>query len=57
MDNEGIDYLKLTKEINKDENSLLYTIPSFQNPTNIVMSENRRKELLSFCNKKRKIYI
>lgn len=51
MNNEGIDYLKLTKEINKDENSLLYTIPSFQNPTNIIMSENRRKELLSFCNK------
>lgn len=31
--------------------SLLYTIPTFQNPTGHVMTETRRKEILQFCTK------
>ena len=31
--------------------SLLYTIPTHHNPTGLVMSEERRKALLSFCQK------
>ncbi len=34
-------------------NSLLYTIPTFQNPTGRVMSLERRKELLKSCVKNR----
>lgn len=30
--------------------SLLYTIPTFQNPTGIVMPVTRRKKLLQYCN-------
>jgi GntR family transcriptional regulator of abcA and norABC len=30
--------------------SILYTIPSFHNPTGILMSEKRRQELMEVCN-------
>lgn len=46
MDGEGIKYWHI-KDDCKD--SLLYTIPTFQNPTGTVMSEARRKELLNFA--------
>ncbi|URZ15251.1 PLP-dependent aminotransferase family protein [Clostridium felsineum] len=52
MDQDGI----MVKEIEKNINSktaLLYTIPNFHNPTGIVMSENRRKELLDLCLERR----
>jgi GntR family transcriptional regulator, regulator for abcA and norABC len=32
--------------------SILYTIPSFHNPTGILMSEKRRRELLEVCKKR-----
>lgn len=47
MDNEGI----IPSEINVNNRnmSLLYTIPTFHNPTGTVMTEKRRKEILSKC--------
>ena len=48
MDQQGIKYWSI-KDASID--SLLYTIPTHQNPTGVVMSEERRKELLAFCQK------
>ena len=50
MDEEGIKYWEI-KDASID--SLLYTIPTHHNPTGMVMSEGRRAELLSFCQKHR----
>ncbi|MBC6973371.1 PLP-dependent aminotransferase family protein [Bacillus sp. Xin] len=33
------------------EKTILYSIPSFHNPTGTLMSENRRKELIKICEK------
>ncbi|MDO4486279.1 MAG: PLP-dependent aminotransferase family protein [Bacillota bacterium] len=53
MDEEGIRYEAIAKHIKgfsrKDYDHMLYTIPTFQNPTGILMSEMRREELFSFC--------
>ena len=46
MDNEGIKYWNM-RDASID--SMLYTIPTFHNPTGLVMTEKRRKELLQFC--------
>ena len=50
MDKSGI----VTWKIGKDANgSLLYTIPTYQNPTTVVMTAERRKEVFDFCSKHR----
>jgi len=49
MDKEGIRADLISKDKRKHGLSILYTIPSFQNPTGIVMSENRRKQLIEVC--------
>ncbi|GAU79817.1 aspartate aminotransferase [Fusibacter sp. 3D3] len=49
MDREGIQYWNAVLERRSGEDALLYTIPTFQNPTGVVMSEMRRKELFKFC--------
>lgn len=49
MDKEGIQYWN----IKNDSGSLLYTIPTHHNPTGRIMSQQRRKEILHFCEKKR----
>ena len=54
MDKEGMDFYKISQLKNHSHlSSIIYTIPSFQNPTNRVMSKNRRKELINFCNENR----
>lgn len=35
------------------ENSLLYTIPTYHNPTGTVMSQQRREDLFRFCQNRR----
>lgn len=53
MDAFGIDPNQIKKS-NKNKNStLLYTIPTFQNPTGNVMSEERRETILKICSKER----
>lgn len=49
MDNEGIIPDEISKNNGKKVNTLLYTIPTFHNPTGIVMTENRRMEILNTC--------
>jgi GntR family transcriptional regulator of abcA and norABC len=49
MDREGIQYWKIGREKKDKEDAILYTIPSFHNPTGIVMSAKRRRELFKFC--------
>ncbi|MFZ7807147.1 PLP-dependent aminotransferase family protein [Bacillus thuringiensis] len=52
MDHHGIlpnDLLKRIKYSQK--NNILYSIPCFQNPTGILMTKERRKEILKICEK------
>lgn len=48
MDAEGIKYWLIPEEVGK---SILYTIPTNQNPTGITMSLKRRNDLLQYCAK------
>lgn len=48
LDEEGLQYWNI-KDASND--SLLYTIPTYHNPTGTVMSEERRKEVMGFCQK------
>ncbi|MDF9867849.1 GntR family transcriptional regulator of abcA and norABC [Bacilli bacterium PM5-3] len=50
MDIEGIKYWNIN---DNNEDTLLYTIPDFHNPTGITCSLERRKELLKFASSKR----
>lgn len=49
MDREGINYWEIAAMKQCQESSLLYTIPSFHNPTGSVMSQERRRELYRYC--------
>jgi len=53
MDDEGIEMRALKKQLDIRKTSLLYTIPTYQNPTGKLMSIKRRKELLEFCQSER----
>lgn len=50
LDKEGLQYWNIK---NPSNNSLLYTIPTYHNPTGAVMSEERRREVIGFCQSKR----
>lgn len=53
MNGEGID-IGSVSELKKRQNAaLLYSIPTFHNPTGTLMSEERRKELIRVCEKER----
>ena len=51
MDSEGLIPDQLMKQSPKHRQSILYTVPSFHNPTGTVMSERRRIELIETCSK------
>ncbi len=51
LDNEGIKYESIGRLKRQHHASLLYTIPSFHNPTGNLMSEKRRHQLLEVCKK------
>lgn len=51
LDHEGIQCRPLGRLKRQHHAALLYTIPSFHNPTGTLMSEQRRKELLTICRK------
>ncbi len=61
MDREGILYWTIgshaggkgVQNASNAENALLYTIPTFHNPTGTLMSERRRQELFRFCTNNR----
>ena len=49
MDQDGACPWLIRSHQNAPCHSLLYTIPTFQNPTGLVMPESRRREVLRFC--------
>ncbi len=49
IDREGIQYWQMASEQKSGEEALLYTIPTFHNPTGYVMTARRRQELFKFC--------
>ncbi|UFJ40179.1 PLP-dependent aminotransferase family protein [Brevibacillus humidisoli] len=53
LDSQGIAVDRLAADIKKQNASLLYTIPSFHNPTGLVMSEERRSDVLQICEAER----
>lgn len=50
MDEDGLLPWMSRETQNNPDHALLYTIPTFQNPTGIVMPRPRRKKLLQYCN-------
>ncbi|WP_338754376.1 PLP-dependent aminotransferase family protein [Bacillus sp. FJAT-52991] len=48
MDDQGMNAAAIKKHY-ENEQSILYTIPCFHNPTGILMTEERRRELLNVC--------
>ena len=53
MDDEGIEIKDLLERHKRRKGEMLFTIPTFQNPTGSVMSLERRKILIDACNKER----
>lgn len=53
MDAEGVQAKEIIKRSRMTNATLLYTIPSFHNPTGICMSARRKQELISICEKER----
>lgn len=49
VSDEGISLSSLYFQQKKFPHALLYTIPSFQNPTGALLSSDKRKQLLNFC--------
>lgn len=53
MDKEGLAYWHMKDVTKHEENALVYTIPTFHNPTGVVMSKERRSEFYRFCSNNR----
>jgi GntR family transcriptional regulator, regulator for abcA and norABC len=53
LDTNGVQTKAITEHKQRQNAALLYTIPSFHNPTGILMSEERRRELLKVCEQER----
>lgn len=53
INNGGLSYPAISRAKRQYSTSLLYTIPTFHNPTGSVLSEAKRKELLEACSKER----
>lgn len=49
LDENGIQTRTIREQKKRQNASLLYTIPTFHNPTGILMSEEKRKELIDVC--------
>ncbi|MDA1478022.1 aminotransferase-like domain-containing protein [Bacillus changyiensis] len=51
LDEQGLTPSAINKSMKKIDRAILYTIPCFQNPTGVLMTEKRRKEILRTCEK------
>lgn len=49
MDEEGLVPSSIYQPKEKGKSAILYTIPTFHNPTGTLMQEKRRKELIQYC--------
>ncbi len=52
MDSQGLAYWQMTPPA-KDEHAIIYSIPTFNNPTGIVMSTERRQQTLQYAQEHR----
>ncbi|CAB1261847.1 PLP-dependent aminotransferase family protein [Clostridium sp. MT-14] len=52
MDKDGVKLNEILKNLD-NTTSLLYTIPTFNNPTGTIMSQDRRDDLLNLCTRER----
>lgn len=52
IDDQGFDPEKLKQALSKHKIKFIYTVPTFQNPSGLSMSVERRKLLLSLAHKK-----
>ncbi|EEM11552.1 aminotransferase-like domain-containing protein [Bacillus pseudomycoides] len=50
MDENGVQPSLISKYKRRFNGSILYTIPSFHNPTSLVMNEQRRQDVMKVCN-------
>ncbi|WP_459501216.1 aminotransferase-like domain-containing protein [Bacillus sp. C1] len=50
MDEYGVQPSLISKYKRQFNGSILYTIPSFHNPTSLVMNKQRRQEVMKVCN-------
>ena len=52
LENDGMNLNELEEKLssNNDEVKLLYTIPTFHNPTSVTMSDDKRKRLIEMSN-------
>ncbi len=53
IEQDGINLADFEQAIQKDRPALIYTMPNFQNPTGISMSQEKREKLLALCEKYR----
>lgn len=53
MDDNGIKSDEMVKNSSNSGTTLLYTIPTFHNPTGRIMPQVRRKQILEICEKSR----
>lgn len=53
LDKDGVEVKELAYHKQQKNGALFYTIPSFHNPTGVVMSLERRKELMEICERER----
>lgn len=53
LDDEGIEIKELIDRHRRRKGAMLFTIPTFQNPTGSVMSLERRKTLVDACDRER----
>ncbi|MFE5131879.1 aminotransferase-like domain-containing protein, partial [Bacillus mobilis] len=53
LDEEGIEIKELIDRHRRRKGAMLFTIPTFQNPTGSVMSLERRKTLVDACDRER----
>lgn len=53
MKEDGLDLEYLKKNLKKSGTNLLYTIPTYQNPTGILMGRKKRQELMDFIRENR----
>ncbi len=51
MTDDGIDVGKVEEILKRENIKLIYTIPTFQNPTGVTQSIEKRKKLLELCEK------
>ena len=51
METDGLSLTALAEQQKKHRHALLYTVPTFHNPTGTLMSLSKRQALLRFCQK------